>query len=225
MVADAPRQLGPQAVDLRSNAQALLSDTVRDESSLLRQWSAIISKQACPRARVTQCGGEHAQRCWRGASMASRSRCSGRSKCKPKRTMVFARRRVRYLLYRADRQSRQAVRPGLPCQPLRADSSGGRPAPRRDHCGNRPARIAALVGADQPVRWISPVQPDDATLDQFIVVLQMTAPLPSSSYGSTAFDLSDNGESSASRARLLTCTDMFMPSRACSLSRPSSFFS
>ena len=94
MVADAPRQLGPQAVDLRSNAQALLSDTVETSRACYDSGRQSSPSRACPRARVTQCGGEHAQRCWRGASMASRSRCSGRSKCKPKRTMVFARRRV-----------------------------------------------------------------------------------------------------------------------------------
>lgn len=48
MVRQAPDQLGPQAVDIRSNPQALLTDAAGDASSLLRKWSALIAESGIP---------------------------------------------------------------------------------------------------------------------------------------------------------------------------------
>jgi hypothetical protein len=202
MVADAPRQLGPQAVDLRSNAQALLSDTVRDESSLLRQWSAIISKQGVPagsgdtmwrRARSALLArGVHglAQSLFRSVEVQAQEDHGIRA---PQGADIF----FTELTDSLGKLSDQAFLASL-FEPTAQAAGLHRVATT---VAIAPPGIAALVGADQPVRWISPVQPDDATLDQFIVVLQMTAPLPSSELRLDGGSICpDNGESSASRA-------------------------
>ena len=180
MIGQAPDQLGPRAVEIRSDPNSLLADPADDETSLLRQWSALISENGVPRGV--------------GDEMWRRSRD------------VLMRRGLRdvsgdlFNVVEVQAQERHGI-----TAPVGGDTFF---APLIDSLHDidkqvfltalfeaqaqvnglhrvavtiaiAPLEVSSLAQAGSSVRWITPQSGGRTDLDQFLVVVQLTSPVSS----------------------------------------------
>jgi hypothetical protein len=180
MIAQAPEQLGPRAAEIRSNGHELLSDPAIEDTSLLRQWSALVAEGGVP-AGV----GDEMWRRSRDVLMRRGLHELSRTVFNAIEVQAQEGHGVTGLIdgdtfFTVVTDALSDVKDQAFLTGLFRDTAQAQGMHRvASTVAIAPAEVEALADQHESVRWIRPNRGSQDGLDQFLVVLQLTPPVAS----------------------------------------------